>query len=286
MLPNIPKSIVDLANETASKPVASFSEFISIKLFGKSIAKLKAEAANTFDQTRQTGEIQREVNRPFIVEIETAKAYRQYSNLGSTLQKATPLISSASSNITDDNDVFWGLLEHAKEISNEKMQELIAKIIAGEYNNPETYSMCTLQIIKSLGKREIELFEKMSSLLVNGNQLPQVLFTGNPNVKDLMSNLNLDFGSLQTLQSLGLVLPNEMTNTLFNPEKKKYQAIYFDEKITFECSGENTDIQMPGYYGLSTAGGQILKHLKPQKNEEYFNWLKINYNVANYKILS
>ena len=40
-----------------------------------------------------------------------------------------------------DNDFFWNTIEYAKTISNEEMQELVAKIIAGEYNEPGTYSI-------------------------------------------------------------------------------------------------------------------------------------------------
>lgn len=283
MLPDIPKSLADLAKAVTPKPVSDFSELISLKLFGKSLARLKAEAENEGEKVKQQGEIQREVQRPFIVEIETAKAYRQYSNLGSTLNKATPHITAPKNAMSDDNDVFWGLLEHAKEISNEEMQELIAKIIAGEYNNPDTYSMSTLQILKSLGKKEIKLFEKVCSLLLYGNMLPHALFTNAEVGKDFMKSVGIHFGSLQNLQGLGLFLPNDMTNTMPNPEKKKYQAIYMGERLTFECTNENTNIEIPNYYGLSEAGAQILKHLNPKKVEGYMDWLKDNYVIPNYK---
>jgi hypothetical protein len=283
MFPDIPKSLAELAKAITPKPVADFSELISLKLFGKSLARLKAEAESEGEAVKQQGEIQREVQRPFIVEIETAKAYRQYSNLGSTLQKATVHIRAPKKVMRDDNDVFWGLLEHAKEISNEEMQNLIAKIIAGEYNNPDTYSMCTLQILKSLGKKEIELFEKVCSLLLPGNMLPHALFTKKEVEKDFMKSLGIHFGSLQTLQGLGLFLPNEMTNMAPNPEKIKYKVVYMGEKLTFECENENTDLQIPDYYGLSEAGEQILQHLNPKKIDGYIDWLKNNYTIPNYR---
>lgn len=285
MLPDIPKSLAELAKAVTPKPVTDFSELISLKLFGKSLARLKAEAENEGEAVKQQGAIQREVQRPFIVEIETAKAYRQYSNLGSALNKATPHIIAPKNAMRDDNDVFWGLLEHAKEISNEEMQNLIAKIIAGEYNNPETYSMSTLQILKSLGKKEIELLEKMCSLLIVGNMLPASLFLGSEVGKDFMRSAGLDFGSLQSLQGLGLFLPNSMTNTIINPEKKKYQIAYRDEKITFECINDNTDINIPNYYAPSEAGYQIIQHLNPKKNDKYIEWLKNNYQIPNYKVV-
>lgn len=286
MFPDMPKSLVELAKAITPKAVSDFSELISLKLFGKSLAKLKAEAENVSEDIKQVGEIKREVSKPFIIEIETAKAYRQYSNLGVTLQKATEYIQNPTDKIKDDNDVFWGLLEHSKEISNEQMQDLIAKIIAGEYNNPETYSMNTLQVLKSLGKKEIELFENMCSLLLYDNKLTNELFTDKNDVHEIMKKLDLDFGKLQELQGLGLFLPNSMmTAPLKNPSKLKFEMRYFDEIFHFECVNENTDINLPSYYGLSIAGLQILKHLNPKKEILFVEWLKNNYKIPNYKLI-
>lgn len=185
--------------------------------------------------------------------------------------------------------IFWGLLEHSKEISNEEMQELIAKIIAGEYNAPSTYSMSTLQVIKMLGKSELELFERMCSLLINSDQIPKNLFSLPENAKGFMNELAVDFGSLQLLQSLALFLPNDMTRSIENPEKKNFRTAYFDKDILFSpiTPGDvNTlKISTPGFFGLSPVGKQLLKHLNPKSNDSYYNWLKENYKIPNYKIL-
>ncbi|GMX57930.1 MAG: hypothetical protein YFSK_2610 [Candidatus Yanofskyibacterium parasiticum] len=280
----IPKPIIDLATQATSKSAASFSEFVSLKLFGKTNARLRAEAENEYEKIKQAGVIEREAQKPFIVQMETRKAFRQYSNLGSALIKANSLITAPESKITDDNDVFWGLLEHSKEISNEEMQELIAKIIAGEYNVPGTYSMSTLQTIKMLGKKELELFEFVCGLIISEEYIPQELFL---DIKEFMKEeMKIDFGSLQTLQSLGLFLPNGMTKTIINSEKENFEIIYFDKKILFSPDNENyLKIKLPPLFGLSMVGNQILKHLKPKYNEAYFIWLKENFKIKNYKII-
>jgi hypothetical protein len=164
------------------------------------------------------------------------------------------------------------------------MQELIAKIIAGEYNVPGSYSMSTLQIIKMLGKDELKLFERVCSLLVNKNQVPRELFLLGDSVKGIMSGLQIDFGSLQTLQSLGLFLPNEMTRTIQNTEKKDFVVTYFGKSLFFTPENENYQkVEMPSCFGLSIVGEQILKHLSPNYIDEYYVWLKTNYKILNYK---
>jgi len=282
---NIPKPIKDLANKTLTKVADKFVDFVIVKYTGKSIKVFEAEGNIEADKVKTKWEL---LEKPFWLQAEAEKMDRQYSNLGNALIKSTPLIES-DKKPTGDNDVFWGLLEHSKEISNEEMQDLIAKIIAGEYNKPGAYSMNTLQRLKSLGEKELRLFEQVCGLLLNGGQLPKKLFTGDDNVKELMKELGLDFGNLQTLQSLGLFLPNDMTNNIPNPDRQKYSVNYFDETILFEPENPqnqqtDTSIRVPGYYGLSDAGEQILTLLSPKKSDVYFQWLKKNYSIRNYKI--
>lgn len=196
---------------------------------------------------------------------------------------------SKPTEIPMDNDVFWGFLEHSKGISNDEMQELIAKIIAGEYNAPGTYSMSMLQIVKMLGKSELELFEKVCSLLINGEQIPQDLFSLPENAKGFMNELSVDFGTLQLLQSLALFLPNDMTRTIENSEKKNFRIDYFDKAVLFSpITPEDVNtlkISTPGFFALSPVGKQLLKHLNPVFNDKYFVWLKENYKITNYKIV-
>lgn len=217
--------------------------------------------------------------------------FRSNTNLINIGAKATEYIDSSKPNeIKFENDFFWGIIEHAKEISNEEMQELIAKIIAGEYNKPGSYSMNTLQSIKMLGKKELELFEKTCTLLVNANQIPHTIFSIPDSAKKFLDQLGLDFGSMQELQSLRLFFSNDMEKQpIKNPEKKKFALKYFDKDILFEPSTpENEDslqIRLAGFYGLSPVGCQILQHLNPRSNDDYYEWLKHNYKIPNYRIV-
>jgi len=278
---NLPQPIKDLGSATLTKVAGKFVDFVITKYTGKSIKVFEAEGDVEADKVKTKWEV---LEKPFWLQAEAAKMNRQYSNMGNILSKATPFITSDNNTIADDNDVFWGFLEHSKEISNEEMQKLIAKIIAGEYNAPGTYSMSALQIIKMLGKNELELFEKVCALLINNEQLPKVLFTGKENVKTLIQNVGVDFGKLQILQSIGLFLPNDMVLTMPNPEKKKFAVQYFGKTLLYTPENESLEIKTPGHYGLSVAGTQILKHLNPKYIGEYYVWLKENYKITNYKL--
>lgn len=269
---------IDNASKVANTPL--FTTVID-KLTGFRISQWAAEGEvrkqlihDEYQKAKESG----------IVGMQYIENLRHTTNLIDTATKSAKYIDQEKPNeIKMDNDFFWNTVEHAKTISNEEMQELVAKIIAGEYNEPGTYSMSTLQTLKMLGKHELELFEKMCSLCINSDQIPQELFSLPDSIKPLMNSLGIDFGSLQTLQSLGLFLPNDMSQSLENPEKKNFAINYLGRVIRLKPTHEtNFKIHLPAYYGLSNTGKQILKHLNPVFREEYYSWLKTNYKVSNY----
>jgi hypothetical protein len=214
-------------------------------------------------------------------------AFRANTNLINIATKATKYIDSSRSNdITFENDFFWNTIEHAKTISNEEMQELIAKILAGEYNAPGTYSMSTLQTLKMLGKNELELFEKMCSLIINYKQIPKILLAS----QKFMDDIDIDFNSLQLLQSYGLFFPNSVEGAIENNGIQNIAITYFDKNILFEpVTPDNLStlvFRVPPFFCLSPVGEQLLQHLNPKPNEKYFDWLKENYQIPNYKIIA
>jgi hypothetical protein len=278
----IPKPIRDLAEKTLSNAANKFVDFVITRYTGKSIKVFEAEGNIEADKIITKWE---KLEKPFWLEAEANKVIGQYTNLGNTLVKAAPLIKVPRNNLTEDSDLFWGLLEHSKDISSQEMQNLISKIIAGEYNVPGTYSMCTLQAIKMLGKNELELFERIGTLIINSDQIPQGIFTIPISVKEILKDISIDFGSLQTLQSLGLFLPNQMAINIQEWDEKEFMLTYMDESIKYLPTDSNIkEITLPSFYALSNTGKQIFQHLQPKKSDNYFIWLKENYKIPGFGI--
>lgn len=271
---------IDNAAKVANTPL--FTTVID-KITGFSISKWAAEGEvrkqlihDEYKKAKESG----------IVGMQYIEHLRHTTNLIDTATKSAKYVDQDKPHdIKMDNDFFWNTIEHAKTVSNEEIQELIAKIIAGEYNQPGTYSMSTLQTLKMLGKHELELFEKMCSLCIDYERIPKNIFSLPQSISPIMKSLNLDYGSFQTLTSLGLFLPNDMVQRLQNPELKIFAINYFDKKILFKPNpGSDINIDSPTCYVLSNTGRQILKHLKSEFIEEYYNWLKKNYNIPNYTL--
>jgi hypothetical protein len=274
-------SAIDKASSVVNTP---FFTTVLDKLCGFRISKWAAEGEvrkklihDEYLKAKENG----------IVGMQYIEYMRRTTNLLDTATKTTKYIDQNKSNdIEFENDFFWNTIEHAKTISDEDVQELVAKILAGEYNEPGSYSMSLLQTLKMLGKYEIKLFERICSLCVDTGLIPQIVFSRPESIEPIMKSLGIDFGSLQELQNLGLFLPNGMSSTTDNPEKGMFIIDYFDKELKFKPTHETDfNITFPGYYGLSKTGAQIIKHLQPEYKEEYYTWLKSNFKINNYKLI-
>lgn len=273
---------IDSATKVANTPL--FTTIID-KVTGFKLSKWSAEGEvrkklihDEYEKAKENG----------IMGMQYIEYMRNTENLIETAVKSSKYIDPNKHNdVKMDNDFFWNTLEHAKTVSNDEMQELVAKIIAGEYNRPGTYAMSTLQVLKMLGKNELELFENICALCVNNHQIPKIVFTGANDISPILRPINVHYGNFQELQNLGLFLPNDMAHSIQNQEKKNFALEYSGRKIIFEPTHEtNFIIKVPDYYELSATGKQIIQHLKPKFLMEYYKWLKANYKITNYKVIA
>ena len=276
----IPEPISQLAaqaaSQTASKSVASFSELVTLKIFGGALARARAQSDIEYNKEMARWE---QLEKPLWLQAEALKMERQYTNQGNVLLKASSMVTNENK-MSSDNDVFWGLLEHAKEISSEEVQDIIAKIIAGEYNKPGTYSMSTLQILKSLGKKELEDFEKFGSLLVGGNQFQKTFFDHGEPQSSVRKSQGFNYSVFIELQNLGLIQPNDVSFRASLKKDSNLRVDYFNENLFFKIKTDQEGYSLPSVYLLSQAGQEIMTHLNPVPCPEFLEWLKQSFNKS------
>jgi hypothetical protein len=282
MDPLITKELVELGSQTASKPIASFSELIALKFFGKSISKLKAEAEVEGDKVLSRWE---EVEKPLWLQAEAVKMNRQYENFGNTLKEASKYITAENITISNDNDLFWGLLEHSKEITNKDVQELIAKIIAGEYNAPGSYSMSTLQILKSLGKKDLEKFSFFASFYLPRHGFFKDFFDMQEESLSVRTKLGINYADFLELQNLGLIQAGDYTISVSLKKDSIFALDYYGEQIKFKATKDFDKWNFPTCYELTKAGKEILQHLDILKSSDFSNWLKESFKVKEFEII-
>lgn len=133
----------------------------------------------------------------------TYTEYYKANNFLSVAQKADEYYSQAphsSEKTTYDFDWFVRFYEAVGNISNEKMQEIWARILAGEVDHPGRFSLRSIDILKNLSQVDAELFEKICS---NTISIGGHVFV--PNYDEYLSECSVLYSEIMRLDELGLI---------------------------------------------------------------------------------
>ena len=112
-----------------------------------------------------------------------------------------------------DFDWFIRFYEAVGNISNEEMQNLWAKILAGEISHPSTYSLRTIDVLKNLNKTDASLFEKacMHSVFSDGKYFL-------PRYDKYLDEIGISYSEIMLLSELGLMYNDGTIVLKFKPQ--------------------------------------------------------------------
>jgi len=138
------------------------------------------------------------------------KERKKQMNIEEITYKAAEQLSTESDVSKEPVDEDWitRFFDYAEDISNEEMQELWARILAGEVQKPNTYSLRTLDVLRNISKDEADIFLKFASLsIVTGNATFILNFQ---NEKLLQDKYQLKFKEHLLLAELGILVESEL----------------------------------------------------------------------------
>lgn len=184
-----------------------------------------------------------------------------------------------------DNDWMIRFINSVEDISNEKMQIIWGKILAGEIINPNSVSLRTLDILRNLSKNEAKLFEKICNYIINEHYIY--------NDDDILKKYEIIYADMLNLADYGLINSSMLLSNNININENEVMLFKNDEYIVMAKSNtENIEISLPIFL-LSEAGKELSKIVNKKVNSNYIfdvaNDIKEknqNINVAVYKITS
>ena len=100
-----------------------------------------------------------------------------------------------------DFDWFMRFYEAAGNISDEEMQRIWAKILAGEVNKPGSFSLETLDVVRNLSKQDADLFTKICKHCIQSS--PQRLFV--PHYDNYLETCGITYSEILRLDEIGLI---------------------------------------------------------------------------------
>ena len=163
-----------------------------------------------------------------------------------------------------DHDWTARFFADVQDVSSEKMQQIWAKILAGEVETPGRTSMQTLSILRNMSQRDAELFERIANFVIKDfvlNDDSTKSIPGFPHYEDFMRL------SHHNLMHLGTGLQNIL---------KGVPAYHFDNgDILYRIQKDGTEIydaKIPCHV-LSPSGKELYEFINLPKNEDYLGAL-------------
>ena len=160
---------------------------------------------------------------------------------------------------------FFNIVE---DVSNEEMQALWGKILAGEIKQPKTYSLRTLELIRNLSKNEANTFMKVANLAIKSDNANYLFKTNDDNL--LSNSYNINYGDIALLIEIGLIQPGDFVSyqLLQQPIESKRVFTSGNVVIIATVKANTPTIQMPVNV-FTNAGNELIKLINPNPPFDY-----------------
>lgn len=212
--------------------------------------------------------------------LETQKA----SNLQAVLNIALNVTINEQTSENLDPDWFFAFSTMSEEIYSRPMQELWGKIFAVEVARPGSFSLRTLQLLKTLTHRDAKIFAKAVSIASkrNNDPVPRILvgyhkrkgllsFLKRPVPEQLnLSTVGLSYPDLLSLQEMKLIYASEIESGEYN-EGQKASLRCVNDSINLTCRTPGVALV---YYKFTPVGSELYTLVGKTPNESYITAIK------------
>ena len=260
-------SLISLGN--LSKPADTLIKKVSDAVGGlfapyqvKRMAKAEAEAAmiKAQSETEITDLHRRAVHRWIEEEAQRQK------NMEDITAKALPQLDEKATPDSVEDDWLVNFFDKSRIVSDNEMQELWSRVLAGEANTPGTYSKRTVNFLSDLDKADAELFAKLCGFgWMIGDVVPLVFDVE----AEIYNKHGINFSALIHLESIGLIQFDNFAGFVKLNFPKTFSVFYYGKWLTLEMPNDTGNDLETGKV-LLTKIGQELAPICGSKSVEGF----------------
>jgi len=212
------------------------------------------------------------------------ESHRKQQNIEAIMEKTYAFCSSKTIDKRTDLDWFNRFIHLAEDISNNTMQDLWAKILAGELSKPGTFSLKALKVFRDMSIVDAKLLAKACSLAVKDSTRKNIrLLSGSCQPLSLLnffnkqrqqffnlSNFGLNYADLLSLADNHLIFFQESESTFAN-EGQTANFTYNGQPLKLASKKPKTSLQ---FYKFTPIGAELAQLIGDKSNDDFFTHLK------------
>lgn len=236
------KLISDKVNDNINLPTTYIDGNISI------------DASNAEELLKRTG------NRLLFQEM------KKQQNIDSVVGHAYTELENETVVSNEPVDLDWIIrfMNSVEDISNEEMQILWGKILAGEIKQPNTYTLRTLEKIRNISVEEAHKFTELSKYILNTRDYMFIL-----SKKDFRNEFGIRFEDILILEECGLVSSQILSITM--KTNNELPIIVLNSQIIGIITGLASEFKdvMLSIYSLTNCGKQLYNTINCKGDDKY-----------------
>ncbi|MBB1334712.1 TIGR03899 family protein [Pseudoalteromonas sp. SR44-5] len=204
---------------------------------------------------------------------------KQQHNIEAIMAMAMDFCPDVTSKGQPDSDWVERFIALCEDTSNESMQKLWAKILAGETVSPGTFSIKSLQTLKQMTQREADALQKCTAICgyneKDNSHLILLGFYKKPSLFDLLRKGNkvsfnlgkagISFPDVLTLMDIGLIYRKEIESAALKAGQEM-NLTFLTQRIALKP--KNNDLVL-SYYKFTQTGDELRKLINTPVNKAY-----------------
>ena len=209
---------------------------------------------------------------------------RKQQNIEQVIQKTSAYCANHDIKSRTDHDWLSRYISLAEDINNQTMQDLWAKILAGELTKPGSFSYKSLKVFRDMSIIDAKLLSKACSLalkdtskknirLISGVYQQPSLFNFFSKTRQLPINLSqfgLNYADLLTLAENHLIYIQESeSNVMMKSEKLHF--IFNGKPLKISALQNKVSLR---FYKFTPLGAELANLITDKANDEFFTYLK------------
>jgi len=262
-----------------SKPATVLIEKISDAVGGyfkpfqiRRVAKAEAEAEIIKEQAQI--EIT-DLHRRALIRFVTEEAKKQ-NNIESITEKAIPQLNDSSNPQGMEDDWITNFFDKCRIVSDEEMQVLWAKVLAGEANSPGSYSKRTVNSLGSLDKGDAQLFTKLCSFVCSIDIPTPLIFDENASI---YNDQQINFSTLTHLDDIGLISFNTVSGIKRVGFQKETYISYYDTTLKAEFTNPDNNELGVGKVIFTNIGEELARICSSESIDGFLNYAIDKWNT-------
>lgn len=149
-----------------------------------------------------------------------------------------------------ESDWLEYFFEKSKIVSDEEMQSLWSKILAGEANKQKSFSKRTVEIVSLIDKDDAKIFTRLCSYVWRFPQYEPIL------IKEIDEE-PISFSELAHLDDIGLIKHSPLSGYIFRIRSKSFNAHYYGRPVSVELEGDGPYELERGSAMMTNAGREL-----------------------------